>query len=659
MMLISKAKKPLPVSELSIGQIAARRRLAKSLRMAAPPPKLLVSEWADRYRILPSETSAEPGRWHTDRAPFQREPMDAVLDPEVEIEVLMWGSQNGKTEIINNLVFYFTDQDPAPIIAVQPTVEAAEAWSKERLAPSIAATPRLRGKISDAKSRDSGNTILSKKYPGGHLAIVGANAPSGLAARPRRFVFGDEIDRWPASAGAEGSPWALAWKRTTTFWNRKGVVTSTPTIKDLSAIETWFLRSDQRYYHVPCPNCWHAQRLRWRDDQEKFNIMWAIDEHGAVIPESVHYLCEKCRFPIEEVEKREMLARGVWIPTFPERKKIRGYHLNTLYSPWKRWYEIVQEWIDVQGKIEELKVFINTILAETWEERGDSFDASDLRNRVEDYDGEVPRGAGVLTAAVDVQGDRLELLVKAWGDKEESWTIAVAQVYGDPAQETVWLELDKYLLNTYDHASGAEMTISSVMVDSGGHHTEHVYRFCKGREMRRIRGIVQYVYPLKGISGAGKEILGRPSKKNRYKVQLFPVGVDTAKDTYFARLRIPTPGPGYYHLPSWIDDEFLEQMTSEKALRKYKKGVGAVREYVKTRERNEGLDLEVYSIAALYRLGRPLLAQLGAKAEELNMFEGGGAPPPSGGAAPPPAAPPPKRWSNYGNAGGSWINGWR
>jgi len=586
--------------------------------------------------------------------------MDAVLDPEVEIEVLMWGSQNGKTEIINNIAFYFADQDPAPIIAVQPTVELAEAWSKERLAPSIAATPRLRGKISDAKSRDSGNTILSKKYPGGHLAIVGANAPSGLASRPRRIVLGDEIDRWPASAGAEGAPWALAWKRTTTFWNRKGIITSTPTIKDFSEVENWFGRSDQRYYFVPCPHCEHMQRLRWRNDQERFNIVWAIDEHGSVIPESVHYLCEKCSGPIEEVDKGFLLARGEWRALYPERRKIRGYHLNTLYSPWKRWHEIVEEWLSVQEKVEELKVFINTILAETWEERGDSFDASDLRTRVEDYDGEVPRGTGVLTAAVDVQGDRLEILVKGWGHAEESWTIAVAQVYGDPARDAVWLELDKYLLDTYEHACGVKMAIRAVLVDSGGHHTDAVYKFCKARQSRRINGTLQHVYPLKGISGAGKEILGRPSSRNRYKVKLFPVGVDTAKDTYFARLKIPSPGPGYYHLPSWIDDEFLEQMTSEKALRKYKKGVGTIREYVKTRDRNEGLDLEVYSLAALYSLGRPTVAALGKLAEELNNHERGDPDPEPGGSGPPPAPAAPKRWSNFGNGGGGgWVNGWR
>ena len=219
-----------------------------NLSVVAPPKRLSVSEWADEYRYLSAEASAEPGKWRTDRAEYQRGMMDAFSDPKIHTVVVMSSAQIGKTELLNNIVGYFVDQDPSPMLMLQPTLEMGNTWSKDRLSPMIRDTRTLTDKISDSKARDSGNTILHKTFQGGHITIAGANSPASLASRPVRVVLADEVDRYPQSAGAEGDPLSLAFKRTTTFWNRKRMVVSTPTVKGVSRIEMAYEESDKRRY---------------------------------------------------------------------------------------------------------------------------------------------------------------------------------------------------------------------------------------------------------------------------------------------------------------------------------------------------------------------------------------------------------------------------
>ena len=374
------------------------------------PPKLTISQWADLYRYLSPEASAEPGKYLTSRAEYQRGIMDAFSAPEVERIVVMSSAQVGKTEILNNIVGYFIDQDPSTILNLQPTLEMAQTWSKDRLAPMVRDNECLAKKVRSSKSKDSDNTILHKLFPGGHITMVGANSPAGLASRPIRIVLCDEVDRYPLSAGAEGDPVNLAIKRTTTYWNKKIGLFSTPTIKGISRIEKAFLESDQRYYFVPCPHCGVYQRLRWGQVKySKDNVKEAF------------YECEHCGGHLSDSDRYRAIAKGYW-EAQTEFKGVAGFHLNELYSPWRKISDIVKDFLEAKDKPDTLKTWVNTSLGETWEEAGEALDPDSLEARTEDYK-KIPKGGVVLTAGVDTQDDRLEVEITAWGKGEESWLV--------------------------------------------------------------------------------------------------------------------------------------------------------------------------------------------------------------------------------------------
>jgi phage terminase large subunit GpA-like protein len=302
-----------------------------------------------------------------------------------------------------------------------------------------------------------------------------------------------------------------------------------------------------------------------------------------------------------------MLARGEWRATAVSQNGTRGYHLSGLYSPlgWKSWGDCAQEWVDAQDNVEKLQVFWNTVLGETWEDRGDSLDPSLLGSRTEEYKAEVPAGVRILTAAIDVQDDRLELKVKGYGEREESWLIAYSQHYGDPSQDDVWHEVDEVLQHRFKVEGGGTMGIDTTFVDSGGHHSDSVYKFCKARTTRRV-------FPLRGVQQVGRPIISNPSRNNKYRVPLYNIGVDAAKDTVFARLKIEKNGPGRMHYPKadWCDEEYFAMLTAERPVRKWVKRRGVVKEWVQMRPRNEAFDLEVYCLAALYTRGFAHLQKL-------------------------------------------------
>lgn len=607
----------------------------------APPPMLTVTEWADRYRMLSAEASAEPGRWQTSRAPYQAGVMDALSDPELETVVFIKSAQVGATEILNNVVGYFISQDPATILVMQPNVEMAETWSKDRFAPMLRDTPSLRGKVKDPKSRDSGNTISHKSFPGGHLTAVGANAPAGLASRPIRIVLCDEVDRYPASAGTEGDPIGLARKRTATFWNRKILLTSTPTVKGCSRIELAWGESDQRRFHLPCPACKEWLVLKWS------NVKW-----DAGSPENAAYACEHCGTLIGHKEKPKMLKRGVWIAQRPENTRTAGFHINELYSPWRSWGDVALDFLEAKrGGPSTLQVWTNTSLGETWEDTaGEQLPIQTLLNRRERYE-DVPMQVGLLTAGIDVQGDRLETVVYGWGRGEESWLIHWEVLWGDPGRPEVWARLDAMLSKTWTHASGTELRIAAACVDTGGHHSESVYRFCGPRLSRRV-------HPIKGASTAGHPLIKRAKGRASTVKGLLLIGVDTAKDLLFARLKIPTTGSGYVHFPMAADEEFFSQLTAERAITRYERGIPK-RVYEKTRPRNEALDCTVYALAALASLGR---VDLGKIVDELQPDVEDVAPENyKKEPAPEPAAPRQTfvRPSKPRITGSGWTNGWK
>ncbi|HTK30721.1 MAG TPA: phage terminase large subunit family protein [Candidatus Saccharimonadaceae bacterium] len=572
-----------------------------------PDPDTTISQWADEHRALSEVASSEPGPWRTARTPYLREIMDA-LSPSHPAErvVVMKGAQIGGTECGNNWIGYVIHRAPGPMLMVQPTVEIAKRVSKQRIAPMIEATPALRERVAESRSRDSGNTVQVKEFEGGLLIITGANSGAGLRSMPIRFLFMDEVDEYPGDVDGQGDPVALAEKRTATFSRRKILLTSTPTIKGLSRIEREYLESDQRRYFLPCPLCQHMDYVLWRGP-DHHHIEWEEKR-----PETAHLVCGGCGGRIDERHKTEMLAKGEWRPTATGNGRTAGYHLSALYSPlgWKSWAQCAAEFLQVKEDPFRLKTWVNTVLGETWEERGDSVPAGSLFARLERYQAEVPVGVGVLVAAVDVQGDRLEAVVKGYGAEEESWLIAFTQLHGDPAREEIWFELDRFLGQEFEHVSGQKLRVERTVVDSGGAHTEHVYRYAK-------RHAGEGVFPIKGGSNTGRPLVERPSIHNRYRVPLFVLCVDTGKDLVFSRLRIPTPGPGFVHLPEWVDEEYLAQLTAEKMIRKYVKGRGAVRHWIKLRERNEALDLEVYALAALHILGQSFIRTLEGEAAKF------------------------------------------
>jgi phage terminase large subunit GpA-like protein len=551
------------------------KRFAK--QALSPPPDLTVSQWADENRRLSRESSAEAGQWRTDRAPYQREIMDAINDPTVEDIVIMASAQVGKSEIVLNALGYFIDFDPSPVLLIQPTELKAKDFSKERVAPMIRDTPVLRARIGDAKSRDSSNTVLFKSFPGGFVALGGANAPSGLAARPIRIVLADEIDRYPVSAGTEGDPLDLAEKRTNNFFNRKKIKVSTPTIKGVSRIEKEFELSTKEYYNLPCPKCGEHQSLEW----------------GQIDFETESHRCKSCGFLSNEFEWKNQ--KGIWIPT--AESKIRGFHLNELLSPWRRWREVITAFLRAKKKgTEALKVWTNTSLGVPWEEEGQKLDDETLFGRREDYEADIPDDVKVLTAAVDVQDDRFEIEVIGWGVGRESWGIEYHVIHGDLKEQRIWDELDLWLQKTWIKKNGTRFGIACTCMDSGGHFTHEVYRFTKAREARRI-------YAIKGASAQKGEyvpLIASTSRPKPLKALLITLGVNDGKSRVMSSLNVEDFGPNYCHFPvgRGYEQPYFRSLTAEKLETRYERGI-PYQVWVKVRARNEGFDLRVYNTAAI------------------------------------------------------------
>ena len=584
-------------------RIQETERLRRNLW--APPPKLTISEWADAKRVLPKGTSARPGQWVTES--FQREMMNALLSPNVRQVCCMKSTQIGWSEILNNIIGYFIDADPKPIMLVQPTDGTAKDYSKKRIAPMIASCPALKKRVRESTSRRAGNTIQLKEFPGGSLRITGANSGAGLRSDPIAVLLMDEVDAYPYDLEGEGDPIEIATRRTDTFDDAKILKGSTPAKpKGISKIEAEWERSDQRRFHVPCPFCGHLQPLWWRDPLTlSHRLVWEKDEAGAPRPGTVRYLCVGCGQGIDEKHKQRMLDGGRWIAAFPDRIHIAGFHINALYSPWRSiWHELAQEWMEAQDNPEKLRAFVNLRLGETWDEGGEGFGAHILSARREEYAAPVPNGVGVLVAAADIQHNRIEAQIMGFGAGEECWLLAHEIFWGNPGLQTdpetgfdVWDQLDKFLLQQWKHEKGMALTPAIALVDSGA-HADSVYDYVMPRQHTQRR-----IFACKGVDYLAKPGLVQQGYTKRAHIRLFSIATYAAKDRMFARMKIPRAGPGYFHLPDWVMQEYLEQLTGEKKI--------AVRDrrtrrtkyvYVKTYPRNEALDLTVYCHAALFVL---------------------------------------------------------
>ena len=549
--------------------------------------------------------------------------MDACADPAIQEVVIMSGAQLGKTEAILNVIGYHIDNDPSPILVLQPTLDMAQAFSKDRVAAGLLrSTPCLRDKVRDPRARDSGNTTLHKIFPGGALTIVGANSPSGLASRPIRIVLCDEVDRYPPSAGTEGDPIQLARKRAATFWNRKIIMVSTPTNKDSSRIEEAFEGSDKREYFVPCKHCEEYQTLKWA------NVQWEPEK-----PETARYMCESCAVLWTESDRLWSIRNGQWVAQ-AEFTGVVGFHINGLYSPWTPLADGVRDFLSVKKNPEQLRVWTNTYLAESWEDQGETIEDWSLADRREPMP-EIPEEVIMLTAGVDCQDNRLEATLIGWGRDDESWVIDHKTFYGDPSTPQLWTDLDSFLGSEFTNVAGRKMTIRAACVDSGGHFTNSVYTYCKKNMGRRI-------FAIKGVGGEGRAIAGRPSKNNVVRCPLFPIGVHTVKELLYTRLRIAEEGPGYVHFSDELPDEYFRQLTAEKIVTRYHKGFKK-REFVKVRPRNEALDCFAYAIAAYSILGVNVNS-MASRIEQMPQKK---------------AAPKPKPERFIPSRGGGFVNAWR
>ncbi len=573
-----------------------------------PDPCEPMSEWADKYRLLNQTYAAEPGKWRTNRTPYLREIMDAFSpSSRCEFVTIMKGAQLGFTEALTNMLGYIIHRAPAPTMMVQPTLNLAKRYSKQRLATMIQDMPVLKGLVADPRARDSGNTTTSKAFDGGVLFIAGANSASDLRSVPVRYLLLDEVDAYPYDLDGEGDPIELAVNRTKTFARRKVLIGSTPTVKDVSRVEREYLKGDQRKYHVACPHCDTMQELVWS------NIKWDKDENKVPRPETAFYACSHCAGVINESDKLAMLQHGQWVATKPNnnyRDTRRSYHISSLYSPWESWANLVQKWLDAQRDPHLLKTFVNTALGECWDDEANRVNQEDLQQKAEAYPLRiVPMGGLLVTAGVDTQDNRLEVVLWAYGKDGQQWAIDYHVFYGDPSSPALWDELDEYLQKELQHESGEAIKISAAAVDTGGHHTQRVYDFCRTRRYRHIIAI-------KGSSTRNKPIISKPAsvdvtfsgKTLKDGVQLWPVGTDTAKEVIYGKFNIKA-GAGSMHFSHELPDEFYEQISSEKLITRYHKGFPR-KEWVKpSHVRNEVLDCSVYSLAAAYHLGMNKFSQ--------------------------------------------------
>lgn len=582
-------------------------------RGLAPDPQLTVSEWADSNRILPN-MNAEPGPWRTARVPYLQDIMDAMsVASQTERVVFMKGAQTGGTEAGLNAIGYWIEHAPGIILCVWPSLDMVRRNSRTRIEPLIEGTPALRKKIAPARAKDPGNTVSQKEFTGGALVMTGANSATGLRSLPARYLVLDEVDAFPADADGEGDPVALAIQRTVTFRGRRKILMiSTPTDAGVSRIEKAFAESDQRRYFVPCPHCGTFQTLKWA------GVKWPDGE-----PAKAFYACEVAGCVIEEAAKPGMLTAGEWRATAPGDGRTAGFHLSALYSPFESWGEIATEFIAVHKDPLRLRPWTNTKLGEPFEDRdAEALDAAGFLAGLENWGSGIPEGVLAITAGVDVQGDRLALEIVGWGVGEESWSLQYDEIWGDPSKPEVWAALDRELLQGFDHPRAGRIHVRAACVDSGGHHTQTVYRYARDRAARAV-------WAIKGRGGAGLPVWPRRPPRSRDRAFTpYVIGVDAAKEIIVSRLRSGAPGAGASHFPTGRDIDFFRQLSAERLIRTYRKGV-AIREWKKDPSlRNEALDCRVYSYAALQGLvARGLrLADEAKRVADMPIRETQGAP---------------------------------
>lgn len=527
--------------------------------------------------------------------------MRAFTDPNINRIVMVASSQVGKSELELNIIGYIVAQDPGSILYIQPSEADGKKFSRQRIAPMFRASKDLRGKVADVKSRDGGNTILQKMFPGGSLTITGSNSASALSSMPIRYVIGDERDRWADSAGTEGDPWELARARQITFYNRKAVEVSTPTIKGSSKIEESYNDGTQERWVHQCPNCGEYNEICYETIKHE-HIKKEINgkEYHKVIIKG--HACPDCGHLFSQDEMRKQPAK--WQAENPEAYKTgcRSFWLTAFASPWVSWESILLDVHKNEDNPEKLKAIYNTKLGKLWEHRDFAQSDEELLARLEDYGAELPVGVLVLTCGVDTQDDRLEYEVVGWGKNGESWGIKKGYIMGDPDTAEPWERLDDVIEHVYKFQSGQGLGITITLVDSGGHKTQSVYAECRKRQTKRV-------FAIKGRGGEGIPIVNPPKRvaakdNKRITCWLYSLGVDAGKAAIYASLQVQTPGAKYCHFPQGddrgYDINFFNGLISERMVKKRTvSGFKWAWEKLPGHRRNEALDCRNYALAGL------------------------------------------------------------
>lgn len=574
--------------------------LAKILSGMKPPEDLTVSQWADKNRRLTSESSAEVGKWRTSRTPYMFDILDSFTDPLIEHIVVVAASQVGKSETINNMVGYCIDQDPGPILLIQPTIDDVKRYSEMRIAPMIRETRCLKRKVADPKSRDAANTKRQKSFPGGVLVMTGSNVAHDLSSMPIRYVFGDERDRWATSAGSEGDPWELAVARTRTFYNKKMVEVSTPTVKGASAIENSYNLGTMERWKTQCPHCGEYVEITFDNIRFEYDAAENGDKKIFHISE-IFYVCPECGGISDEHTMKSQPAK--WVATVPEARKhhkTRSFWLTAWVSPWATWESIILQFLQAGTDSAKLQVVYNTQFGELWEERGDMASEDDVMARCEVYEAEVPDGVLLLTCGVDTQDDRLEYEVVGHRRFGETWGIKKGVILGRPDTEEVWERLDEVLSHKYKFKSGVSLQISLTFIDEGGHFTQEVRQHCLARQY-------DHVFAIKGANRPDIPYTAPPKKQKIVvngkvigQVWVYEIGVNAGKQKIVDNLRVQSPGANYCHFPLRDDygKQFFKQLMSEHLAYVPKLKHPWQWQKIPGHERNEAFDIRNYNLAA-------------------------------------------------------------
>ena len=597
--------------------------VTRGLAQFRPRPEMRLSEWAAANFYLSAESSYTEQRWPA--YPYQVGIMDCMGNDSVEEVVLRKSARVGYTKMLLAAMAYFAEHKSRNQAIWQPTDEDSDEFVKTELEPMIRDVPAMLEIFPGFGMRSKDNTLRQKKFRGCVLHMRGGKAAKNYRRLSLSVAAIDEADAFDSDVEGEGSAVSLARKRLEGATFPKLIIGSTPKTKGTSLVDGRESVAALRLrFKIPCPCCGERIALQWGGKDEPVGFKWTEDN-----PDTVKHLCEKCSGLFDQSEYLSVWERGRWeaddgtyldeLGAFcRDGEPVLAPHsvaffVWTAYSPQATWPMIVREWLSAnakkkKGDTSELKAFINTTLGESWEEGGETVAANVLQARAEDYElATLPAGVVLCTMSVDVQGDRLELVIKGWGALEESWTLDYDVLRGDPAQSDVWSTLRAVIQRPLERADGVEMRVRAVAIDSGGLHTHEVYNFCRANRALVPGG----VFAVKGHSQRSRPIIGKPTavdvnhkgEKIKRGASIYLVGTDTAKDLILGRLRLKEPGPGFMHFSQELPDEYYEQLTSEKRVQKHMRGRVYYDWTLPSGVRNEALDLEVYAIAAAHRLG--------------------------------------------------------